>query len=175
MVDCNVCRLAEPLRFRFACCGEEEVSVGCRTSHPCCRQEPGASPGCLYTFPCCGGGPQVGSHTAALSAPPWQAGGCIRRHLCCNKEEGVAGCRQVCKKCEQPWGSPTQDCFRYKHNIQHNIFDKSTFTGRPTLWSACSCDKSPRSQSQEPRSRITPFRIGALYMHIADEFKENKI
>jgi len=96
-------RLAEPMRFRFACCGEEEVSVGCRISHPCCRQEPGARPGCLYTFPCCGGGPQ--------------AGGCIRRHLCCNKEEGVAGCREVCKKCEQPWGSPTQNCFRTAHSL----------------------------------------------------------
>jgi len=96
-------KLNEPLRFTFACCGNEENSPGCRNSYACCRLAPDAT-GCMFTYPCCSGGPQ--------------AIGCTRRYLCCGKEEGVTGCSVVCKKCEKLWGTPAGECYKKQHELR---------------------------------------------------------
>jgi len=94
--------LHTPLRFTFGCCEGDENSLGCKVSHGCCRR-PAGTPGCLYTYPCCAGGPQ--------------ASGCQRKYLCCGKSEGAVGCNEICRKCEQKWGTSTTDCFKRPHNL----------------------------------------------------------
>lgn len=96
-------KLNEPLKFTFGCCGNEENSVGCKTSFACCRAKPDA-PGCMYTYPCCSGGPQ--------------AVGCTRSYLCCGREEGIAGCQVVCKKCDKKWGTNAGNCYKKDHQLK---------------------------------------------------------
>lgn len=43
--------------------------------------------------------------------------GCRSRYSCCEGKVKSRGCVEMCKKCERPWGTPTEDCFVKEHNI----------------------------------------------------------
>ena len=49
-------------------------------------------------------------------ASPGSAG-CLRKYACCGQGESFAGCREVCKKCGQDWGTPPRACFIKDHNL----------------------------------------------------------
>ena len=63
--------------------------------------------GCSQRWTCCG---------ASLDEGPGGQG-CSPRYSCCGSELGGRGCRRVCRKCGEDWGSPAQDCFVTDHNL----------------------------------------------------------
>ena len=63
--------------------------------------------GCSQRWTCCG---------ASLDEGPGGQG-CSPRYSCCGSELGGRGCRRVCRKCGEDWGSPAQDCFVRDHNL----------------------------------------------------------
>ena len=43
--------------------------------------------------------------------------GCKNRYDCCDRKSKSKGCREVCKKCDKPWGTKANGCFEREHNI----------------------------------------------------------
>ena len=43
--------------------------------------------------------------------------GCKSRYDCCDRKSKSKGCREVCKKCDKPWGTRANGCFEKEHNI----------------------------------------------------------
>ena len=63
--------------------------------------------GCSQRWTCCG---------ASLDEGPGGQG-CSPRHSCCGSELGGRGCRRVCRKCGEDWGTGAKDCFVRDHNL----------------------------------------------------------
>ena len=36
---------------------------------------------------------------------------------CCDGKNKSRGCKELCKKCDNPWGTPTDHCYEKPHNI----------------------------------------------------------
>ena len=43
--------------------------------------------------------------------------GCKSRYDCCDRKSKSKGCREVCKKCDKPWGTRANGCYEKEHNI----------------------------------------------------------
>ncbi len=90
---------------RHPCCGRRPRTRGCVLKWACCSGKP-EDPGCRERFPCCSGEPGED--------------GCQLSYDCCGAavNEGVdSGCELTCRKCDRPWGSPADGCFRRSHNL----------------------------------------------------------
>lgn len=105
---------------RYACCGKRpEKSQGCRGRWPCCKMQPKEA-GCRTRLNCC----QVDLANADRNFRD----GCQNRFACCRGKPGDKGCTQVCKKCDQPWGTPSNECFKKKHTIEEAGSRDTTLT-----------------------------------------------
>jgi len=98
---------------RYSCCGRRSGKEGCHKKWACCKEDWVNSSsslamldnGCASRYRCCGASAMVAT------------GGCSPRYNCCWGEIGDQGCRKVCKKCGQDWGTQTEDCFIKEHNL----------------------------------------------------------
>jgi len=95
---------------RYSCCGRRSGKEGCHKKWACCKEEWVHSPhsleddkGCASRYKCCG------------ASTIQSTGGCSPRYNCCWGEVSGQGCSKVCKKCGEPWGTQTEDCFKKEH------------------------------------------------------------
>jgi len=101
----RLCGCGPCTKPRYSCCGRKETTEGCRQVLVCCRNHPTAT-GCQSKYPCCG-----------MVVGPGEGKGCTSTHPCCGAAQGQGpGCKEVCRKCQQPWGSTALQCFRKEHN-----------------------------------------------------------
>ena len=94
-------------KSRYTCCKRGAGQEGCKRMWACCMEEwqvEGLG-GCASRYTCC---------QASVSH---LGGGCTPRFPCCGGTVTGPGCREVCKKCDCDWGSPTTDCFKREHNL----------------------------------------------------------
>jgi len=93
---------------RYSCCDRRNGKEGCQKKWACCKVEwdtlIGDEKGCSSRYKCCG------------ASTNQQTAGCSPRYSCCWKEVTSEGCRKVCKKCGNDWGTPADDCFKKVHN-----------------------------------------------------------
>ncbi len=43
--------------------------------------------------------------------------GCKSKFDCCDGKVKSKGCRELCKKCDRPWGTLADECYEKDHNI----------------------------------------------------------
>ena len=94
---------------RYSCCGRRGCKEGCHKKWACCKEEwnisLGDQRGCSSRYKCCG------------ASTTQSTGGCSPRYNCCWGEVTDQGCRKVCRKCAEDWGTQTEDCFRKEHEL----------------------------------------------------------
>jgi len=90
---------------RYTCCRRRSGKEGCRKKWACCKAkwESKDELGCQLRYTCCG------------SLVSLSSSGCSPRYVCCSKNVNTIGCKKVCKKCGNDWGSAANKCFRKDH------------------------------------------------------------
>lgn len=101
---------------RFTCCGKKAGKSGCTVKWACCKEvvqdysyDDESTSGCQRRYACC------------KVAPEAAGDGCELRHECCGRRTTDLGCVELCRKCDKPWGTPTENCFRKEHNVTDNL------------------------------------------------------
>ena len=115
------------LRRVYSCCGGVSISPGCALKWTCCQQQhkiiakqngfvsslplskPNVTkiPGCSKKYSCC-----------ELEVDENQnPEGCEQLFSCCGRNKNQDGCRDICLKCNEDWGTDAGRCFIKSHNI----------------------------------------------------------
>ena len=141
------------LRKVYSCCGGAKTSAACARKWSCCKQTHKIVPkqtglstttpliptnkpndsntsGCKKKYSCCGA--DVPDDPEA-DAPD----GCEQLYSCCGRNRNQDGCREICLKCNEDWGTDAEKgrCFIKPHNITDLFPDgskKSNIDSRST-------------------------------------------
>ena len=128
------------IKKRYSCCGKTYGKVGCCIKWACCKKEVLDYPsdtGCRKRYGCC------------LVDPDLAGDGCEPRYLCCGKRSHEPGCVEKCKKCNRPWGSSANGCYKKPHNVTHQLELKykdsqRNVMPRPRSYNAHICDSTAK-------------------------------
>ena len=123
------------LRRVYSCCGGTSISPGCALKWICCQQQhkiiskqnglstslpPSKTsvakiPGCSKKYSCC-------EKEASEDQDPE---GCEQLFSCCARNKNQEGCREICLKCNEDWGTDARKCFIKPHNITDLLLEGS--------------------------------------------------
>ena len=99
--------LKRRVRKRYTCCQKKHGKPGCQVKWACCRRSVEEEDnGCRRRFGCCLEDPDISI-----------SNGCEARFICCGRKTEYQGCVELCKKCDKPWGTPAENCFKKQHNV----------------------------------------------------------
>jgi GTP-binding protein EngB required for normal cell division len=137
------------LRRVYSCCGGVLISPGCALKWTCCQQQhkivfkqnglasslhPSKAnitkiPGCSKKYSCC---------EAEINVDH-EPEGCEQLFSCCGRNKNQEGCREICLKCNEDWGTDAGKCFIKPHNITDllpegtNISKQTTETNQDNI------------------------------------------
>ena len=130
------------LRRVYSCCGGVLISPGCALKWTCCQQQhkivskqnglasslhPSKAnvskiPGCSKKYSCC---------EAEINIDR-EPEGCEQLFSCCGRNKNQEGCREICLKCNEDWGTDAGKCFIKPHNITDLLPEGSSNTKQTT-------------------------------------------
>ncbi|XP_040569415.1 uncharacterized protein [Lepeophtheirus salmonis] len=89
----------------YTCCKQPPEEHGCVERWACCKMDL-KRVGCKRRYTCCRVDIDDDKHE-----------GCEFRYKCCNKGSKAKGCKPVCRKCGNPWGSNAMNCYKTSHTL----------------------------------------------------------